>query len=96
MPAYVMAALYDVTDPAGFEEYQNLAGPTVASFGGKFIASSESVEVMEGDWAPMGFRLFEFESVEQAKRWYNSPEYQAVLPMRKNSTDSGLIMGAGM
>ena len=53
-------------------------------------------EVMEGDWAPQGFMVAEFESLEQAKRWYNSPEYQAALPMRKNSTNSGLIMGAGM
>ena len=96
MPAYFIAAVYGVNDPAGFEEYQNLAGPTLVSYGGKFIAGSESVEVMEGDWAPRGFVVAEFESVAQAKRWYNSPEYQAVLPMRKNSTNSGLIMDAGM
>ena len=42
------------------------------------------------------FMVAEFESLEQAKRWYNSPEYQAALPMRKNSTNSGLIMDAGM
>ena len=96
MPAYVMGAVYDITDPAGFEEYRNLAGPTVASFGGKFIAGTETVEVMEGDWSPMAFLVIEFESLEQAKHWYNSPEYQTVLPMRKNSTNSGLIMGAGM
>ena len=96
MAAYLIAAVYDVTDPAGFEEYRNLAGPTLASYGGKFVAGSESVEVMEGDWVPRGFMVAEFESLEQAKRWYNSPEYQAVLPMRKNSTNSGLIMGAGI
>ena len=96
MPAYVLFTLYDVTDPAGFEEYRNLAGPTLASYGGKFIAGSQSVEVIEGDWAPQGFGVLEFESLEQAKRWYNSPEYQAALPKRKNSTNSGLIMGAGM
>ena len=33
------------------------------------------------------FMVAEFESLEQAKRWYNSPEYQAALPMRKNSTN---------
>ncbi len=96
MAAYLIVAVYDVTDPAGFEEYLNLAGPTLASYGGKSIAYSESVEVMEGDWAPQGFMVAEFESLEQAKRWYNSPEYQAELPMRKNSTNSGLIMGAPM
>lgn len=96
MPADAMAAKYDGTDPAGFEEYGNLAGPTVASYGGKFIAGSESVEVVEGDWASRGFNLLEFESLEQAKRWYNSPEHQAALPKRKNSTNSGLILGADM
>ena len=95
MAGYIIADI-DVTDPAGFEEYQNLAGPTVVSYGGKFIAGSKTVEVMEGDWVPQGFIIAEFESLEQAKRWYNSPEYQAVLPMRKNSTNSGLIMGGGM
>ena len=96
MAAYVLAALYDVNDPEGFQAYQSVAGPTVEAFGGKFIGGSRSVEVVEGDWAPIGFTIVEFESLEQAKRWYNSPEYQAVLPMRKNSTNSGLIMGAGM
>ena len=38
MPAYFIAAVYGVNDPAGFEEYQNLAGPTLVSYGGKFIA----------------------------------------------------------
>ena len=96
MVAYLIVAVYDVTDPVGFEEYRNLVGPMLASYGGKSIAYSDSVEVMEGDWALKGFMVAEFESPEQAKRWYNSPEYQAALPMRKNSTDSGLIMGAGM
>ena len=93
MAAYIIAAACDVTDPAGFEEYQKLAGPTLTSYGGKSVAHSESVEVMEGDWAPLGFMVAEFESVEQAKRWYNSPEYQAALPMHNSSTNSRLIIG---
>ena len=83
MAAYLIAAVYDVTDPAGFEEYQNFAGPSVTSYGGKFIAYSASVEVMEGDWAPQGFMVAEFEPLKQAKRWYNSPEYLAVCPCAK-------------
>lgn len=52
--------------------------------------------MLDGDWAPLGFVVIEFESAEQAKRWYHSPEYQAVSPMLKNSTNSGMIMGAGL
>jgi len=35
--------------------------------------------------------LFEFESSEQARKWYNSPEYQAVVGERISSTDSATI-----
>ena len=96
MPAYLVGTVYDVNDPETFHSYRNVAGPTLEQYGGKFIGGSESVEVLDGDSPPLGFVLIEFESVEQAKRWYNSPEYQAVLPMRKNSTNSTLILGAGM
>ena len=96
MPAYVVGAVYDIKDPAGFDDYRSVAGPTVANFGGKFIAGGESVEAVEGDWAPLVFVVLEFESMEQAKRWYNSPEYQAVIAKRHNSTTSGLIMAEGM
>ena len=39
--------------------------------------------------------VIEFESVEQAKKWYNSPEYQAVIGQRFNSADSALIIVDG-
>ena len=51
---------------------------------------------MDGDCTPLVFVVTEFKSVEQAKRWYNSSEYRAVLPMRTNSTKSDLIMGASL
>ena len=39
--------------------------------------------------------VLEFESVEQARKWYNSPEYQAVVGQRFNSADSALIIVDG-
>ncbi|PKB78683.1 MAG: hypothetical protein BZY88_17230 [SAR202 cluster bacterium Io17-Chloro-G9] len=96
MPAYLVGTVYDVNDPEGFQAYRNVALPTLEQYGGKFVGGGESVEVLDGDSAAPGFVVIEFESVEQAKRWYNSPEYQAVLPMRKNTTNSSLILSAGM
>ncbi len=75
MPAYVVGAIYDIKDPAGFYDYRSVAGPTVANFGGKFIAGGESVEAVEGDWAPLGFVVLEFESMERAKRWYRGKAF---------------------
>ena len=39
--------------------------------------------------------VLEFESVEQARKWYNSPEYQAVIGQRFDSTDGALIFVDG-
>ena len=35
--------------------------------------------------------MFEFESGAQARKWYNSPEYQAVIGQRLASTNSNTV-----
>lgn len=91
MPAYVMAAIYEVTDPARFVEYQSLAEPTVLQYGGKFLAGGTKIEIADGDWSPLGVMVGEFESLAKAKEWYNSLEYQAVVDWRLESTVGGVI-----
>ena len=39
----------------------------------------------------MGVMVAEFESLAKAKNWYNSPEYQAVVAGRLESSVGGLI-----
>jgi len=39
MAAYVIVDI-EVTDPAGFHEYLNVAGPIVAKYGGRLLAAS--------------------------------------------------------
>ena len=95
MAAYVVGTLYGITDPSGFEEYRNQALPTVEKFGGKLVMMSDKVEVADGSWSPIGMIMLEFESLERAKQWYNSPEYSAVKPMRLQTADSGVIFVDG-
>ena len=39
----------------------------------------------------MGIIVVEFESAEASRKWYNSPEYQAVIGQRLSSTDSNTV-----
>ena len=39
----------------------------------------------------MAIVMIEFESGEQSRKWYNSPEYQAVVGQRTSSTDSNIV-----
>ena len=91
MAAWVVGAIQSVNDPAGFAEYQQLAGPTVEQYGGKIILGGNKIEVGDGNWSPAGVVVIEFEGLEQAKRWYNSPEYSAAKPRRLQTADTGLI-----
>ena len=45
-----------------------------------------AVETLEGE-APDGVVMLRFESVEDARAWYESPAYQAALPHRLKSAD---------
>jgi uncharacterized protein (DUF1330 family) len=65
MPAY-MIVHFEITDPAAFDAYRKVAGPTVAAYGGKALAAFGRFEVLEGMIHPKSV-LIEFVSVEQAK-----------------------------
>jgi len=91
MPAYVVGTIYDIKDPAGFDEYGDLARPILEKYAGKLVMMSRSIEVGDGSWSPIGMIMFEFESMAKAKEWYNSPEYSAAKPMRLKTADTGLI-----
>jgi uncharacterized protein (DUF1330 family) len=73
MTAYVIVDI-EVTDPSGYAEYKKLAPPVVKSFGGKYLARGGPTETLEGDWRSQRLVILEFESVEKAKAWLNSPE----------------------
>jgi len=69
--------------------------PTLEKYGAEIILASESVEVADGDWAPIGAIVIEFESMERAKEWYNSPEYAPVKPLRFKAAKTGVIFVQG-
>ena len=47
--------------------------------------------MLEGGW-PGAVVLMEFPDMETAKRWYNSPEYQQILPLRTDNAIGDLVL----
>jgi uncharacterized protein (DUF1330 family) len=94
MAGYVIAQM-SVTDPTAFAHYPGQAGPTVAAFGGRYVVRGGSIENIEGDWQPGRVVIIEFDSVEQAKAWYDSQEYEEAKALRIRSTISSLMIVEG-
>lgn len=95
MTAYVLVDI-EVTDPAVYEEYKKLAPPTVALYGGKYIARGGKAETLEGNWTPKRLVILEFPNSEQAKAWLNSSEYREARKMRHASAKSQMIVIEGV
>lgn len=91
MTVYAIGAILSVSDPEKFSAYQQVAGPTLAQYGGKILGGGTNVEVADGTWSPIGMIVIEFENMAKAKVWYNSPEYSAVKSQRFDNADSGLV-----
>ena len=95
MPAYVIVDI-EVTDPAGYEEYKKLAPPAVKLYGGRYIARGGRNETLEGDWKANRLVILEFESVERAKVWLDSPEYAPARALRHKYARTNMVVVEGV
>ena len=95
MAAYVIVEV-NVTDPQLFAEYAKGVPATIAAYGGKYLVRGGAVESKEGGWAPKRIVTLEFPSMDQARRWYGSPEYKPLLEMRLKAASARLILVEGV
>jgi len=95
MPGYVVVEI-EVTDPIKYETYKELAPLSVRKYGGRYLVRGEPVETLEGKWSPKRFVILRFDSKEQAKAWWNSPEYREAKLLRQTSTRTEMICVQGI
>jgi uncharacterized protein (DUF1330 family) len=95
MAAYVIADI-EVTDSAGFAEYQQKVPATIAAHGGRYLVRGGATEVLEGGWSPKRCVVLEFPNMAQLKTWYASPEYRPLIAIRERTTRSNLMVVEGL
>jgi uncharacterized protein (DUF1330 family) len=95
VPAYVIATV-EVKDPVRYEDYKTLVPPSIAAFGGRFVARGGKTDVLEGDWNPNRLVILEFPNAERARQWYDSPEYAAAKALRQATSTGSLVLIEGV
>lgn len=96
MPAYLIADVVDVRDSDLYERYKPLVAPTLATFGGEYLARSGAVTILEGAWAPSRVVVVRFASVGQAVRWWESADYEEPKRLRQLGTVTNMIVVDGV
>jgi uncharacterized protein (DUF1330 family) len=94
MAAYVLAEI-EITNPDGYKEYTTHVPATITKYGGRFLVRGGASEVLEGDWPQRRRVVIEFPSMEQAKRWWDSPEYEKPKALRRANSVGRLILMEG-
>lgn len=95
MAAYFIANI-TVTDREGYQEYADRAPDTIAEHGGRYIVRGGGEhQVLEGDWQPDRLVVIEFPNREMAMKWYNSPDYQAILLLRQANATGSVVLVDG-
>ena len=95
MVAYVIVDIA-ISDPDLYEEYKKQVPPTLERYGGRFLVRGGRVENLEGDWSPKRLVILEFDSVEQAKRWWSSAEYMTPKALRQAAAKASMIVVQGV
>jgi uncharacterized protein (DUF1330 family) len=80
--AYIIYMRESMSDPVEFDRYTKMAVPTLKNHPGRALAFYGKLEILEGA-AFEGAVILEFPSIEEAHRWFDSPEYQAAVVHRK-------------
>ena len=82
--------------PEQMTAYRDKALASVKAFGGKLVAATNNIDCREGDRHPTRIVMLEFPSVEKARAWYDSPEYQEVLPIRLSANKDKMVIFEGL
>jgi uncharacterized protein (DUF1330 family) len=93
-PAYVVAEVH-VTDPAGFMNYAKQVPASLAPYHGKTLARALP-DVREGAPPDGDMVIIAFDSLQDANRWYQSPEYSKLIPLRQQSATTRVLIVDGM
>ena len=95
MPAYFVVEL-DTHNTEGIASYRAAVPGTVAQYGGRFLVRGGATELVEGGPEPKRIVILEFADTAAFKRWYNSPEYQKILPGRLSNSTSRAFTVEGL
>jgi uncharacterized protein (DUF1330 family) len=95
--AYLISEADTITDLAAIKKYGEKVPETLAPFNGHyhFVVAGGKAQGLDGE-APQGIVVIAFDSVEQARAWYDSPAYQAIKPIRQSAVKGRMFLVEGL
>ncbi len=92
-----LVAEVKIHDAEAYAVYKAKAETAIAQYGGRYLVRGGPAEILEGKWVNVPrLVVVEFESPEQARRFYHSSEYQAAREHRLPVAEMNMLIVSGI
>lgn len=95
MEAYIVG-LVKIRDRDVYQRYIDGFARVLSRYRGQLVVSDGSPDVLEGEWPYSRVVVVRFADEAEARRWYASSEYQALMEHRLQSADAQIVMAHGL
>lgn len=86
-----------INDPETYEKYKAQARPIAETFGWQYRTRGGEMDVIQTElWSPTRIVLIEFPSMESARNFISSEEYQPVRKVREGASECTLMLLEGL
>ena len=90
MTVYVIGNI-TIKDEAKWVEYRDQVPATLEPWDGEIVLRGNSAEVLDGEYRHTDTVVLRFPNMASAKQWHDSPAYQALVPLRRQSAEVDLV-----
>jgi uncharacterized protein (DUF1330 family) len=86
MPAYIVGTI-TVRDSEAWQVYVERVGATFGPFGGRVLFRGQTALALSGAAPGQRVVVAEFPDLDALRRWHDSPQYQALIPLRNRGAE---------
>lgn len=80
-----------IKDADKFQQYAAKAGKSMVPFGGELLIKGKVETVIAGECNHPAAAIVKFPDMDALNNWYNSADYQAIIPLRDEASDMTLV-----
>ena len=84
-----------IHDREAMRAYEIASTAPLVAHRGRVLGVDDQVRTVEGNWHGDRTVVVEFPTMEDARAWYDSADYQAALPLRRAAADCNVAFLTG-
>lgn len=81
-----------IKDDDKWAQYRAQVPATLAPWGAELVFRGQRADILAGKHAHLDTVVIRFPDADTVDAWYNSPEYQALIPLRQQAADLDLVV----